>query len=570
VASSNRLPKDIEQRAKERFSKIANPETTFEVFLEIEKQENQRQAQLERDPSLRYQPGLPSMTPCGNGDFDITLDPAEWQGAHGKVPLNASQPFAIFTPGLFPGAINATDSSGAGTAHQTWVANASGADPLVGIPLTAQGSPGAVRIGNAVNLYGCELLSKTFVVTAAKSLIKFWYAVVLQNPEGHPPAEQPFFWVRVTDTASDTVIPGAVNLGNGSDKLVADKTNPFFKTQIGTPPGYVPEDLNTTIVYKDWTCAQINLSSHIGKKVTIEFVTADCGYGGHWGYAYVDNFCGTCAGSPEGTITFDAETSSNCGEGKLCFDYTLPKVTTTAGGTQTGSITITLDIYQNGILLTKMSSPTLTSGSKHCFNVKPSSIPAIDTSLGGFDFVATGAFTIGSTILAPMTVGAAPDGRVPGPNNDYQIQCTFFSYAVKFVCGVEPECACSCAPVRPGSYATEINIYNHNAKRAVVRKHVVPVVLAGAPAGREPHVASRRAEDRIVLPPYSATMDDCCRITELLLGAPAQGPMPLTIGFLEIVSPVELSVTAVYTASGPNGKGVSIDVQQIEAKMVRV
>ena len=30
---------------------------------------------------------------------------------------------------------------------------------------------------------GCEILSKTFVVTPALSTITFWYAVVFQNPE---------------------------------------------------------------------------------------------------------------------------------------------------------------------------------------------------------------------------------------------------------------------------------------------------------------------------------------------------------------------------------------------------
>lgn len=539
------LPRDFEEKAKKRFAKFERPEVAFKHFHECEKQEFQRLAQLETDPTLKYAPGLPTMTPCGNGDFDKGLNPSEWQGAFGTLPLSAVHPFANFTAGLYPGTgIHDFNS------HQTWVG--AGVDPIVGIPLTAQGSAGAVRIGNAVNLYGCELLSKTFTVTAAQSLIKFWYAVVVEDP-GHPPAIQPFFWVRVVDTASDTVIPGAFDFGNGSDILVSNTQNPFFQQVKGTD-----------VIYKDWSCGQINLSSQIGKSVTIQFVTGDCGAGGHYGYAYVDNFCGTCAGSPEGNITFDAAGSSKCGPGNLCFNYELPK--SRAG---TGTVTITLSIYQNGVLMTQMTSPTLTSGSNYCFAITPSTMP-LNPSLEGFDFVATGAFAIGNTTLAPMSVGAAPDGVVPGQNNDYQVACKFFSYAVKFVCGVEPECGCECAPVRPGIYATEINIYNQNNKEASIRKRIVPVVLAGAPAGREPGVVPTRVEDKIVLPPYSATMDDCCRIAELLLGAPTQGPMPLTVGFLEIVSSVELSVTAVYTATGPSGKNVSIDVEQIEPKIVRI
>jgi hypothetical protein len=63
-------------------------------------------------------------------------------------------------------------------------------------------------------------------------------------------------------------------------------------------------------------------------------------------------------------------------------------------------------------------------------------------------------------------------------------------------------------------------------------------------------------------------MDDCCRIAELLLGAPASSPLPLMIGFLEITSDEELSVTAVYTASNPNLASISIDVEQIQARRV--
>ena len=97
-------------------------------------------------------------------------------------------------------------------------------------------------------------------------------------------------------------------------------------------------------------------------------------------------------------------------------------------------------------------------------------------------------------------------------------------------------------------------------------KRFIPVVLAGAPAGREPRVAPVRAEDKIVLPPQTATMDDCCRIAELLFGAPGSSPAALTIGFLEITAPAELAVTAVYTTSGLTSGGVSIAVEQIVAQ----
>jgi hypothetical protein len=163
-------------------------------------------------------------------------------------------------------------------------------------------------------------------------------------------------------------------------------------------------------------------------------------------------------------------------------------------------------------------------------------------------------------VVADGTVVAKKPTRITIPACKY-------TYSVKFVCGVQQDCECACAPVRPGVYATEINIHNYKCKDATVEKWLIPTVLSGAPVGREPRVAKRRIGDRIKLPADSATMDDCCRIAEMLLGAPTTAPMPLTVGFLEIVSDVELSVTAVYTATDLKSNGLSIDVQTVAPRL---
>lgn len=414
---SEPLPAGFEENARQQFEKLTKPEISFDQYLIQQKIEFQRQRAIANNPPLAYKPTIGTITPCGNGDFEQALDPAEWQGGFGTLPLNAIHPFAgVFTAGLHPGNGISDFNS-----HQTWVG--AGFDPNVPtLPTTAPApgctgpSTGAVRIGNAASGLGCELLSKTFVVTPATSIITFWYAVVLQNPLDHPLSDQPFFWVRVTDI-SDNIVPGAFDFGNGSDKLVAapPNINPFFHA--------APNQ----VVFKDWSCAQINLSTQVGKRVTIEFITADCGQGAHWGYAYIDRFCGDCECSPTGNITYNCDASSHCGPGQICFDYKLPSATDPRGNPITGSVTITLGIYQNGALLTQLSSPKLSSGSSYCFNVTPASIPGINTALGGFDFVATGAFEItanNTTInLGHILVGAPPEGVTPGKNNDYQIAC---------------------------------------------------------------------------------------------------------------------------------------------------
>ncbi len=132
-------------------------------------------------------------------------------------------------------------------------------------------------------------------------------------------------------------------------------------------------------------------------------------------------------------------------------------------------------------------------------------------------------------------------------------------YSVKYVCGRAAEPDPLKATVRPGLYATEINIHNFHTYGLDVRKRVIPLVYEGQPVGREPNFGTVKATDGIGLPPDTATMDDCPRIVRELLGVAGGG---LHIGYLELISLQPLAVDAVYTAQGADG-GVSIDVQRV-------
>lgn len=138
-----------------------------------------------------------------------------------------------------------------------------------------------------------------------------------------------------------------------------------------------------------------------------------------------------------------------------------------------------------------------------------------------------------------------------------------FVYAVKYVCGTAPDCGCDEATVRPGRYATDINIHNPGRNTAAVSKLVTPIVSAGIGVAREPRAHNPVGADRIKLRTHAATMDDCKRLAELHYGAPVEGSLPLTIGFLEIVSTQQLVVTAVYTATGADGH-LTMDVETIQ------
>jgi hypothetical protein len=138
-----------------------------------------------------------------------------------------------------------------------------------------------------------------------------------------------------------------------------------------------------------------------------------------------------------------------------------------------------------------------------------------------------------------------------------------FVYAVKYICGTAPDCGCAEAAVRPGRYATDINLHNPGRDTAAVSKLAIPLVSAGIGVGREPRAQNPVGADRIKLPAHAATMDDCRRLAELHYGAPPEGSLPLTVGFLEIVSTQQLVVTAVYTATGADGH-LTMDVETLQ------
>ncbi|MCK6694566.1 MAG: VCBS repeat-containing protein, partial [Thermoanaerobaculia bacterium] len=160
----------------------------------------------------------------------------------------------------------------------------------------------------------------------------------------------------------------------------------------------------------NWTCAQIDLSNfQNGEQVEIHFIVEDCAQGKHYGYAYIDDFCDDCSGNPSGNILF-----GGCREpGKICIDYELPKQ-----NTNTGSVALKLDIFQNGTLIGTLNSPSLNTGNNYCFDIDCLKfLNKIDLSTG-YDVICTGTFKLGSSNVGTKKIGSIPDGSVLGINND--------------------------------------------------------------------------------------------------------------------------------------------------------
>jgi hypothetical protein len=167
---------------------------------------------------------------------------------------------------------------------------------------------------------------------------------------------------------------------------------------------------------------------------------------------------------------------------------------------------------------------------------------------------------------------------VLGSASPARAQMTLLNHSVKFVCGTQlPTPNLPGEPtVKPGNYATEINIHNIQFSQTRVIKSVVLVVDRGQPVGREPEAQAPRGFVAVTMGARFAMMDDCNKLWDMAFpgGAPPPNPMPLIIGYLSILSPVEIDVDAVYTtqafrptaADAPDAPG--IDVEHIAGKRV--
>jgi gliding motility-associated-like protein len=166
-----------------------------------------------------------------------------------------------------------------------------GNDPLVpSIPRVSPfGGNFSVRLGDSTNaLQGVAILRQTFLVTAANSDFVYEYAVFLENPR-HPYFEQPFFTVTMFDQNGDTI--------TGCGKYIVTST---LASKEGFDSVAYPTDFDT-VYYKPWSYVFVPLQQYIGQCVTIQFMTADCSLGAHFGYAYIDASCsgiGVVSSSP--------------------------------------------------------------------------------------------------------------------------------------------------------------------------------------------------------------------------------------------------------------------------------
>ncbi len=116
-----------------------------------------------------------------------------------------------------------------------------------------------------------QMSYQMLVDTNVSGLFVYSYAAVLENP-GHGCEQQPYFQIRILDSVGN---PIPSTCGN-------------FTYVSGTPGAFVhvTTAYTHTINWFDWQTVGLDLKPYQGQNISIQFIAADCGASGHFGYAY--------------------------------------------------------------------------------------------------------------------------------------------------------------------------------------------------------------------------------------------------------------------------------------------
>lgn len=135
-----------------------------------------------------------------------------------------------------------------------------------------------------------------------------------------------------------------------------------------------------------------------------------------------------------------------------------------------------------------------------------------------------------------------------------------YQYAVKFVCGTSGETPLQ---VVKGTYASAVNVHNPSLYQSVTFIKKVAVAFS------EQRPGPISPWFKAYLEPDQAFEIDCPDIRKILSATPTPVPMPPFIkGFVVILTPTPLDVTAVYTARPTDGQVSTMDIEVVEPRVL--
>lgn len=148
-----------------------------------------------------------------------------------------------------------------------------GTDPNTGnqLPLLPPGESAVVKLGNDNIGSEAEAVTYTITVDQDHSILQVKFAVVFEDPS-HPISIQPRFMVRVLNMEGELI----------------DSCAQYDVSAAYSLAGFHSYH---SVRYRPWSLMSVNLSDYSGQQVKLQFVTYDCGWQGHFGYAYFTASC---------------------------------------------------------------------------------------------------------------------------------------------------------------------------------------------------------------------------------------------------------------------------------------
>ena len=140
------------------------------------------------------------------------------------------------------------------------------------------GALASVRLGNWK--WGGEAESITYdilVDTTNQGILIVKYAIVFENPGGHPPEDEPAFKLEILKPNGELV-----------DNLCGQAS---FTYSDAVGDDNWKEAMNGQVAWKDWTTVGVSLMDFHNQNIKVRFTTLDCGWSGHYAYAYFTVDC---------------------------------------------------------------------------------------------------------------------------------------------------------------------------------------------------------------------------------------------------------------------------------------
>ncbi len=159
------------------------------------------------------------------------------------------------------------------------IITSNGYDNIVGgslLKLIPLGYNQSVKLGTtALGKGGLrQSLSYQLEVSEKNALVLYRFAVVLQDPNNstHDKIDEPRFKVSILDDEGNEITDCANYDVYASDAQIEGWQTITYE--------------NAPLYWRDWTAVGIDLTRYIGRKINIEFLSANCRRRGHFGYAY--------------------------------------------------------------------------------------------------------------------------------------------------------------------------------------------------------------------------------------------------------------------------------------------